>query len=31
VPGGVTTGSAVPVQVQTADGSNANPVTIALQ
>jgi uncharacterized protein (TIGR03437 family) len=31
VPGGVTTGGAVPVQVQTADGSNANPVTIALQ
>jgi uncharacterized protein (TIGR03437 family) len=31
VPGGVTTGSAVPVQVQTADGSSANPVTIALQ
>ena len=31
VPGGVATGSAVPVQVQTADGSNANPVTIALQ
>lgn len=30
VPGGVT-GSAVPVQVQTADGTNANPVTIALQ
>jgi uncharacterized protein (TIGR03437 family) len=31
VPGGVTTGSAVAVQVQTMDGSNANPVTIALQ
>ncbi len=31
IPGGVTTGSAVPVQVQTMDGSNANPVTIALQ
>jgi uncharacterized protein (TIGR03437 family) len=31
VPGGVATGSAVPVQVQTADGTNANPVTIALQ
>ena len=31
VPGGIATGSAVPVQVQTADGSNANPVTIALQ
>jgi uncharacterized protein (TIGR03437 family) len=30
VPGGVT-GSAVAVQLQTADGSNANPVTIALQ
>jgi len=31
VPGGITTGSAVPVVVQTADGSNSNPVTIALQ
>lgn len=31
VPGGVATGSAVPIQLQTADGSNANPVTIALQ
>jgi len=31
VPGGVTTGDAVAVQVQTMDGSNANPVTIALQ
>jgi uncharacterized protein (TIGR03437 family) len=31
VPGGVTTGSAVAVQLQTVDGSNANPVTIALQ
>jgi uncharacterized protein (TIGR03437 family) len=31
VPGGVTTGDSVPVQVQTADGTNANPVTIALQ
>jgi uncharacterized protein (TIGR03437 family) len=31
VPGGITTGAAVPVQVQTQDGSNANPVTIALQ
>ena len=30
VPGGVT-GNAVAVQLQTADGSNANPVTIALQ
>jgi uncharacterized protein (TIGR03437 family) len=31
VPGGVTTGNTVAVQVQTADGSNSNPVTIALQ
>jgi uncharacterized protein (TIGR03437 family) len=31
VPGGITTGNAVPVLVQTMDGSNSNPVTIALQ
>jgi uncharacterized protein (TIGR03437 family) len=31
VPGGIATGSAVPVVVQTVDGSNSNPVTIALQ
>jgi len=31
VPAGAGTGSAIPVQIQTPDGSNANPVTIALQ
>jgi uncharacterized protein (TIGR03437 family) len=31
VPSGVTAGAAVPVQLQAPDGSNANPVTIALQ
>jgi uncharacterized protein (TIGR03437 family) len=31
VPGGAGTGSAIPIQIQTADGTNANPVTIALQ
>jgi uncharacterized protein (TIGR03437 family) len=30
-PAGVTTGGAVPVQIQTTDGSSSNPVTIALQ